>query len=267
MFPHTLGRLGCSLFMLYLLLNVVTAASAADMNFGRWSEVELEALIASRNMSDNPGAQIVALSGHFIDTPYSENTLIGGPDTAERLVLNLEGFDCFTFLDVIEAFRRAGDLQDVTEQLKKIRYIDGLVSYANRRHFFSDWAASGVEIKDVTAEVGQGRAQTVTRQLNLKSDGSLWLPGLAITPRQITFIPTAGIDAEILSALQPGDYIGLFTSLAGLDVSHTGLIVKKNGKVFLRHASSRKETRRVVDEDLLAYLQDKPGLLVYRVTP
>jgi hypothetical protein len=67
--------------------------------------------------------------------------------------------------------------------------------------------------------------------------------------------------------LRSGDYVGIYSEHAGLDVSHTGLIVKKSGQVLLRHASSRSNVKRVLDEDLLDYLRDKPGLVVYRVIP
>jgi len=75
------------------------------------------------------------------------------------------------------------------------------------------------------------------------------------------------VDEEVLSLLHSGDYIGIYSPLGGLDVSHTGIIVKGEGRTFIRHASSRSETGRVVDEDLLQYLQGKPGLIVYRVKP
>lgn len=70
---------------------------------------------------------------------------------------------------------------------------------------------------------------------------------------------------EVLSALQAGDYVGFYSDHAGLDVSLAGLIVKANDIIMLRHASSRDKVRRVVDVDLVEYLQGEPGLEVYRV--
>jgi len=66
--------------------------------------------------------------------------------------------------------------------------------------------------------------------------------------------------------LSTGDYVGIYTELPGLDVTHTGIIIKKNGRTYLRHASSRNVNDRVVDEDLLEYMQNKPGLVVFRPT-
>ena len=91
------------------------------------------------------------------------------------------------------------------------------------------------------------------------------MPEIPVSGREITYIPTNKIDREVLSALQAGDYVGIYSTHAGLDVSHTGLVVKGKDSVILRHASSREKVRRVVDVDLLEYLQGKSGLVVYRV--
>lgn len=254
--------------MFYFMCSTALSAETDLIDLGRWSNAELAEVITSAHQVDAPGDRIVSLSSHFIDTPYAANTLIGGPQETEQLVINLSGLDCFTFLDVVETLRRTSDVKDFPIQLKKVRYRDDIVAYEKRRHFFSDWIAGhDAVIKDVTTGVGQGRAQRVSKQLNSKSDGTLWLAGIAATPRDIIFIPTREIDTLVLSALQPGDYIGIYSDNAGLDVSHTGLIVKDRGRTMLRHASSRTGIERVVDEDLLEYLRGKHGLVVYRVKP
>lgn len=244
---------------------VVLCADQSLVNLGRWSKAELAQIIAAAHRIDAPGDRIAALSQHFIDTPYVAETLIGDPQTAEQLVINLAGFDCFTLLDVVEALRRAADVDDFPEQMQQVRYRDGKVAYENRRHFFSDWVAGDSDwVGDVTAAVGQGRSQTAVKQLNLKSDGAHWLPGIPVTQRDVTYISTNNIDRKVLSALQVGDYVGIYSDRAGLDVSHTGLLVQGTAALMLRHASSRSGVRRVVDDDLLEYLKGKPGLVVYR---
>ncbi|MHC4725403.1 MAG: N-acetylmuramoyl-L-alanine amidase-like domain-containing protein, partial [Planctomycetota bacterium] len=82
--------------------------------------------------------------------------------------------------------------------------------------------------------------------------------------RKITYIPSESIDNDILKKMNTGDYAGIYTNLDGLDVSHTGIIIKKKDKVYLRHASSKDMYRKVVDEDLIEYFKNKPGILVYR---
>ncbi|AMV71556.1 hypothetical protein DBW_1182 [Desulfuromonas sp. DDH964] len=238
--------------------------AAPRIDYGRWSEPELAQLIAAVRPLP-PGARIVALSAALLGTPYASGTLVGGPERPEQLIIDLAGVDCFTFLDQVEALRRAASLDDFPQQLRQVRYRGGVVSYVTRRHFFSDWVADGAgRIADVTAAVGQGRAEVVVKELNRREDGSPWLPGLAVTRRAVSYIPTPRIDREVLAALQEGDYVGIYAPHAGEEVSHTGLVVRTGDQLLLRHASSASGLRRVVDVDLLQYLQGKPGLVVYR---
>lgn len=256
------------MLMYYFMCGMVLATEMNQVDVGFWSDAELAQIMTSANQSVSAGEQIVKISNHFINTPYAANTLVGGPQEVEQLVIDLSAFDCFTFLDVVESLRRSSVVEDFPAQLKNVRYRNGTVAYAMRRHFFSDWVTGvNTPVRDVTAAVGQGSAQVVVKQLNRRSDGSRWLPEIPIVLRQISYIPVREIHTQILSLLQPGDYIGVYSELAGLDVSHTGLIVKSKGQIMLRHASSRRGFERVVDEDLATYLQDKPGLVVYRVEP
>ena len=219
---------------------------------------------AAGNMSSSD--RITSISSHFLGTPYLANSLIGSPAETEQLVLRLDGFDCFTFLDTVEALRRSNTAGDFPEQMVQVRYRDGKVSYENRRHFFSDWVSDhGPLIKDVTAIVSQGRAIYVDKTLNARASGAFWVPGIDVVPRTIAYIPASEVDETLLVALEPGDYVGVFSQRPGLDVSHTGLIVKTGATVMLRHASSREGVRRVIDEELDAYMHGKTGLIVYRV--
>ncbi len=258
--------LAFSLLVFGPLYGMALAGGSQQVKFGRWSETELAELISRARRLKDPAQRISAISAHFLDTPYVADTLIGGPQISEQLVVNLAGFDCFTLLDTVEALRRTSNLAEFFDRLQQVRYRQGRLGYEHRRHFFSDWVADeGAMIADVTATVGRKRVRRVVKHLNLKHDGSLWLPGIPVTRRLICYIPTDIIDEEVLSALQTGDYVGIYSEQVGLDVRHTGLIVKGEQGVMLRHASSLPEIQRVVDVDLRKYLQDKPGLVVYRV--
>ena len=254
---------------LYLLLYVSCAGSALadDGNKDPLQQISLvESILQQSAVSKAPGARIVSISSHFLGAPYVANSLIGGPAEAEQLVTRLDGFDCFTFLDTVEALRRSADAADFPVQMMQVRYRDGMVSYENRRHFFSDWVSDqGSPVKDVTAIVGQGRERHVLKQLNAKQAGVLWLDGVDVVPRTIAYIPASKLDAKLLDALEAGDYVGVFSPLPGLDVSHTGLIVEADGTIMLRHASSRGGVERIIDEELVTYLRGTTGLIVYRV--
>jgi hypothetical protein len=211
----------------------------------------------------SPGARAVCLSEYFLGTPYRTNTLGGGPGQKERLTVQLAAVDCFTLLDYVEALRRLDLYETFDQSLIEVRYRNHKVSWSTRRHFFSDWVESPF-ITDVTLEVGGQAVRGVSKRLNLQENGENLLPSVPIRETVLNYIPTEAIKREVVARLQAGDYVGIYSVKPGLDVSHVGLLVLRDGQPFLRHASSRSETPYVIDSPLLEYLQGHPGIIVLR---
>ncbi len=231
------------------------------INTGRWSEREVDDLIKKSSEIADAGERVAFLSRQFLGTIYKESTLLGGPETKEELVLDLGALDCFTFVDYIEAMRLSGSFAGLAEKLKRVRYRQGTVSFANRNHFFTDWREYNDEfVGDVTKKVGEAHAVKVQKMLNEKEDGTKWISGIPFINREIDYIP-APLPEEVIANFRTGDYAGVYSAAAGLDVSHIGIVVRNNG-LFLRHASSR--LMKVVDEDLKGYFSKKPGMIVLR---
>jgi len=69
------------------------------------------------------------------------------------------------------------------------------------------------------------------------------------------------VDQKIVSQLRTGDFIGIYSQASGLDVSHVGLAVRKDGVLHFRHASSAQEFRRVIDQDFFSYVAPRPGIV------
>lgn len=228
---------------------------------GRWTEKELDDLLRESSNIDETGERIAFLSRLFLGAEYSDSTLRGSLETPEDLVINLSAMDCFTFLDYIEAMRLSRSFAGFVGHVKNVRYRQGEVSFRRRNHFFTDWREyNGEYVEDVTAKIGEGHAVRVQKRLNEKADGANWVPGIAVVSRGIDYIPPP-LPEGFLAGLMTGDYVGVFSAAAGLDVSHVGIVVVKNG-LILRHASSRR--KMVVDEGLAEYLSDKPGVTVLR---
>jgi hypothetical protein len=68
----------------------------------------------------------------------------------------------------------------------------------------------------------------------------------------------------VVGGLKTGDYIGIYSELDGLDVSHVGIFIRMGSSSFLRHASSKKEIRQVVDEAFMEDVRNKPGIIILR---
>jgi cell wall-associated NlpC family hydrolase len=237
---------------------LLTAAADAGLPAG-WDRLLAELASAG------PGERVAAISARFLGTPYRAGTLVGSATTPERLTIELAAVDCFTLLDYVEALRRAAVPGDFRERLVEVRYGGGSIAWEQRRHFFTDWAADpGGRIKDVTAETGGDATIQVGKRLNLRADGSEILPGVTVRERTVRYIPTAAFGEVLLDRLQTGDYLGVYSDAPGLDVSHVGIVVRRDGQVLFRHASSRAEAGRVIDSDLRGYLTGKPGAVILR---
>jgi len=197
----------------------------------------------------------------FLGVPYKSNTLIGSKDTKEKFVINLDGMDCFTYIDYVHSLVLSHDYYDFVDNLKLARYRNGIVSFETRNHFFYDWSLNVKGIQDITKRIRKNKVTTVRKFLNMKSGGSVFLEGIPIRAVEISYIKAKFITPVYLKKIHSGAYVGIYTEKEGLDVSHVGILIKEDGKYYFRHASSIEG--KVVDIDFLEYIKDKPGIIVY----
>lgn len=258
----------CSFF---LLLTALTSCAIGANNYqvemDKITEQKVNDIIRQQAIplkSRSYGEKISAISAKFLAAPYVANTLIGSLTKPEVLVANFSAVDCFTFLDYVHALAEASDEQSFIHNLVNTRYIAGDVSFLHRKHFFTDWfAESPINARDVTAELTNNYT-TVVKTLNQKADGDTFIPGLAIRTRTLHFIPAANVDSEVISNIQTGDFIGIYSPMAGLDVTHVGIAIRKQGQLWYRNASSLKNNMKVVDMLLTDYIKTRSGIIVLR---
>jgi hypothetical protein len=232
---------------------------------GRFTPDVLDSLLAEAFAIADAGRRIAFLSNTFLGVEYHESTLIGGELTPEVFVINLQGVDCLTFIEYIEAMRLSKSFSQFQTNLRKVRYESGVVSFLKRNHFFTDWSENNKNfVRNVTGEITARVTKRVRKILNVREDGTLFLPGIQPTEREIDYIPSEHIDDAMFHTMKTGDYVGIYSDLQGLDVSHVGIFIRDGEMFFLRHASSHKEYRKVIDQDLKDYILNKPGIIVLR---
>lgn len=228
----------------YLLLGCVLFGSEY-INFGSFEKDR--SIFTQKDMS--------LLSEKFLGVRYVSHTLSNKEiDTSkENLIINFESLDCFTFIDTLRALKYSKNKKEFRINLIETRYKNSDISYFSRNHFFSDWILKK-EIKDITCEVGQ--CQKVIKYLNKDEK---YLQKIPMKKREISYIALDDIDT---SKLKNGDYIGIYTDKNGLDVTHTGILIKKNGTIYLRHASSLE--KKIIDSKLFEYAHNRMGIIIYR---
>jgi len=232
---------------------------------GKFLQEGLDRIIQKSSKIKDVASRIDFLSRNFLDLDYVESTLIGDINIPEVFMINLKGVDCFTFIDYIEAMRLSGSFPEFKVNLRKVRYKSGIVAFENRNHFFTDWRDFNPDfVNDVTEKIRAKKTIRVQKTLNVKEDRTCFLPGIRPVQQEIIYIPSDAIDVSVLNKLRTGDYVGIYSTLKGLDVSHVGIIIEDGDKIYLRHASSLKKHRKVVDQDFKNYIVGKPGIIVFR---
>ncbi|MBJ3816614.1 DUF1460 domain-containing protein [Shimwellia pseudoproteus] len=251
----------------FALCCISASSVARDLVMDSTTSQRLDTLLtqnAAAAQDDSPGERQARLSAAFVNTPYRANTLVGSPVVPETLVVNFNAVDCLTLLEYLHALAHATDRDSFLQSLVATRYKDSQVAYSQRKHFFSDWSSTLPQnAVDITATLTSHVMRT-TKTLNRKSDGTLWLPGIPVVPRTITWIPTAQVTDRVLEGIQDGDLIGIYTPKAGLDVTHSGIALHQNGQLIFRNASFLERNMKVADTPLRRYLQRYPGIVVLR---
>ncbi len=236
------------------------------------------------------GNAVVYFARQLCGIPYVAKTL--EKNATERLVVNLQGLDCTTYVEsvlalVVCAHEKSVKFEDYCRWLKQIRYAQGEVKYTRRLHYFTSWIDSNTALGIVKEITGQGKPFTGKQQLNIDfmSTHSELYPMMygkpkvineiktvesMLTGRTVAYIPKQMIsDTPLLrKTIKDGDILAITTSKKGLDTSHIGIAVWHSDGLHLLNASQIRH--KVVEEPMTlgVYMAKHPtqtGIRVIRV--
>jgi hypothetical protein len=240
------------------------------------------------------GAAVARLGTTFVGTTYTPGTLEApGP---EHLVVNLRELDCVTFIETVLALSRfirhdgVGGLADPVRAreryealLREVRYRGGVLDgYPSRLHYFSDWLRDHEDrglVRLITADLGgvpdaepvnfmsenpdayRQLADPATREAIREIEARLAARG----PR--LYLPQSAI-AGAASGIRDGDIIAATSTVAGLDVAHTGLALWVEGRLHLLHAPLVGRSVEISEVPLAERIQGirgQDGIMVARI--
>ena len=240
-----------------------------------------------------PLGELMAVIGRsLVGTAYVPRTLeVDGP---ERLVVNLRGLDCVTFVENVYAMAalvksdarasltdRASVERHYESTLTSLRYRDGVIDgYPSRLHYFTDWIRDNEGkrlVRDVTAEIGgvedgepidfMSTHTEAYRQLSdaenvrrvVEAEGRLTAAGRH-------FIPERDI-AGVADQIHNGDIIAATSTVEGLDVAHTGLALWVDGTLRMLHAPLVGEAVQISEVTLaerIGRIDGQDGIIIAR---
>jgi hypothetical protein len=260
----------------------ITTTSADSMVFDEIMRRFLVPLTSTAPLNH----RIIEAGRAFLGTPYVASTLEAEGD--EKLIVNLKGVDCTTFVEYATAMAIAsqnGDIRfiDFARELAELRYRNGIIDgYPSRLHYFTDWLKVNERrgyVTIISDEIGNAEME---KGVNFMTSNPQYYRQLQENPSYIEIM--AGIESsmygyemryitkdvieEKASLIHDGDIIAFVTTIKGLDVSHTGLALHQNGKLHFMHASLGAKQVEITSMPLSVYLQglkNVSGILVARV--
>lgn len=245
---------------------------------------KIRSFLKYRSGSTQKAFENIALS--FIGTPYVAHTL--ETDTSESLVINLDAFDCTTFIETCLALtitiqNQNANFNDYSSTLKQIRYRNGNINnYSSRLHYFTEWILNNEQkgfISNITQELGGVVYQKKIDFMSTHSSAYKQLANdttLIKTIKEIEtqlsnceqyFIPKENI-ANIESMLESGLIVAFTTSINGLDIIHTGITTRVENEIRLLHASSDLNKITISEKTLNQYIMSnklQSGIMLIKI--
>lgn len=273
-----------TLFLFFLPISL-TAQTVCTLE----SRARLDGILTELSQKELSGKSIdqltLEIGQSFLGTPYVEKTLeLPGE---EKLVINLTGLDCTTYLETVVTMARIAKSGNLTfegfeQELERLRYQDGVrKDYSSRLHYFSDWIYQNQQkgiIRDITQEIG---GTLYPNQPTFMSENPRFYAQLSnpeflkaikadeaeIAKRTYHFIPKAEIQS-LEKNIQAGDLIAITTSMKNLDIVHVGFAVEQEGRIHLMHAGTGNMQVEISAKPLSEYLaanKSQSGIMVCRL--
>lgn len=249
-----------------------------------------------------PIGEIVGRVGLALrETPYVGWTLERNADR-EFCFVTLAGLDCVTLFESSLGFARmlkrwhrevaknaAPNIRlrrpvpaDLVAEVATTRYRGGKVGdYTSRLHYTSDWMDDNIEKGVVDEVLGaikgslplgkridyMSRHVETYRQLRAHPELVDRIRSIEriISARENLYLPTDKIEAAERK-FKTGDIVGLTTTMEGMDVAHTGLLICEKGHARFLHASSQAK-KVILDERISAVAASSPrysGIMAVR---
>lgn len=277
--------------MMRLLLLIIFITTSLSAQIYTQKDVEVcnrkFQMAVDADLQSKPINEVVYEVGKsFLGVDYEAGTLEKGEN--EELVIHLTGLDCYTLLETSLVFARSIKMgkttfEDYQQELENIRYRGGVRDeYPSRLHYFSDWIYDmnkrGI-VTDITKEIG-GKPYDVDVWFMSKNsdkykhlkDNPEYVEEIAeiekeISSREYYWVPEDEI-ADVEDKVRGGDLIALTTGIGGLDISHVGIAVKKEGRLHFMHAPNVGYKVQITEVPLADYakkLKRHTGMMVLRV--
>ena len=224
-------------------------------------------------------ARLEYFSRKLQGTPYGLGMMGEGPTARvePKPLVYLDSVDCVTYVEHALAMALAPSEDSLFNVLQRIRYIDGKIDYASRKHYMLvDWVGEGKFARVLPVEGDTTITRTIPKKDFFKAKRMKYLvdgkpaddPQVAIRylpyEKAREWAQTTRSDSLLVLG------VAFVAKSEKIDATHTGFVVLKPGEApRLRHASSQR--KHVVDVPFIDYLDSRkgklPGITLFEFIP
>ncbi len=242
---------------------VIAALAIASVPIGATDVSAIEAAFGSAREG---GSRAAATTRAFVTAPYIASPLGegDGPDPDPRF--RLDAFDCMTLVETAVALGSASSLEEAELALDDVRYADAPELASRNHEVLSQWIPHNVAkgwVADIGREVGGASARKVGKEYTRESWAAVRASGRAIRGLPRARLPLGRFSLEIVPASEvarasgriPEGTIAFAVRSDAPDrpsrITHAALVVVgPDGARLVRHATSSKGVRRIIEEPL-----------------
>jgi N-acetylmuramoyl-L-alanine amidase-like protein len=206
---------------------------------------EVARILTDAGAESDIGTRIDRISAFFLGRSYIEGSLGGGPELPEEFRVFLGAFDCVTYIETVLALALARTIDEFIDTIRHIRYKDGEIDWFRRNHYMVDWSRSNEE---------SGFIRNITKgpHIEEKMCTLSMIPGLPVRTTIVQFFPTTH-RAVVASLAERGDLILFVSTRQTLDVFHAGVLIDREGCLFVRH--SGRTAGQVIEQNLDEFIR------------
>lgn len=276
--------LGVCVILVFFVSGLIRSKEVmAQQNFQ--SDQEIIQFLERTKHLQSKVERIESLSSFLLNRSYAGGPLGEGKEgkVDSGMLYRMDQFDCTTYVETVIALAESRNLSQFQQTMNRIRYEDAEVSFFKRNHFTSaDWIPNNVKagfFSDITFSIlSQLGKKEEMKWAQTKIDKKAWIQKLFADqidsskvsfqgfPRivDLPYIPLSFMfqDSETLEQLLSTIPSGVVVNVAApnwpladkigtnLNISHQGLAIWKQGKLYFRHASSKEKKITDVPFDL-----------------
>lgn len=182
-------------------------------------------------------------------------------------IFRLDSVDCVTYMESVLALTFAPHEDSLLSTLKQIRYLNGEVSYLNRKHYFvADWIQKSDFAKVLEDKNTQTMKRTLPKKKFFKNKGIDFSNDEKIEFAYLPLDKAKDFASKNWNGVSEIRGVGFVFAGDVVDVFHVGFLLLNPGeKPIFRHAS--QISGKVIDQTLESYLEKSkkkiPGIVQF----